>query len=327
MKRREFIASAGAAAVGWPFASRAQQAVPVIGFLSTESPGQFAHIVVAFRRGLNETGFVEHRNVGIEYRWAEGRYDRLPALAAELASQRVAVIVATGGTVAGQAAKRATATIPIVVVIGDDPVRVGLVASVNRPGGNITGVMILSTLLAAKRLELLRDMLPKANVIGALINPTNSTSASSQLKDLETAARTIGMDLRIVNASNERDLDAGFATLAQQHVDALIVSTDPYYNSRREQIVGLAARHAIPATYAFREFADAGGLISYGTSRAHAYRQAGVYVGRILKGEKPAELPVLQPTTLELIINLKAAKALGLNVPPTLIARADEVIE
>ena len=327
MKRREFIASAGAAAVGWPFASRAQQAVPVIGFLSTESPGQFAHIVVAFRRGLNETGFVEHRNVGIEYRWAEGRYDRLPALAAELASQRVAVIVATGGTVAGQAAKRATATIPIVVVIGDDPVRVGLVASVNRPGGNITGVMILSTLLAAKRLELLRDMLPKANVIGALINPSNSTSASSQLKDLETAARTIGMDLRIVNASNERDLDAGFATLAQQHVDALIVSTDPYYNSRREQIVGLAARHAIPATYAFREFADAGGLISYGTSCAHAYRQAGVYVGRILKGEKPAELPVLQPTTLELIINLKAAKALGLNVPPTLIARADEVIE
>ena len=327
MKRREFIASAGAAAVGWPFASRAQQAVPVIGFLSTESPGQFAHIVVAFRRGLNETGFVEHRNVGIEYRWAEGRYDQLPTLAAELASQRVAVIVATGGTVAGQAAKRATATIPIVVVIGDDPVRVGLVASVNRPGGNITGVMILSTLLAAKRLELLRDMLPKANVIGALINPTNSTSASSQLKDLETAARTIGTELRIVNASNERDLDAGFATLAQQHVDALIVSTDPYYNSRREQIVGLAARHAIPATYAFREFADAGGLISYGTSCAHAYRQAGVYVGRILKGEKPAELPVLQPTTLELIINLKAAKALGLNVPPTLIARADEVIE
>jgi putative ABC transport system substrate-binding protein len=326
VRRREFIAGfAGAAA--WPLAAHAQQpGMPVVGFLSTESPGQFGHIVAAFRQGLSETGFVEHRNVGIEYRWAEGRYDRLPTLAAELAGQRIAAITATGGIVSGLAAKRATSTTPIVFVVGDDPVRFGLVDSLNRPSGNVTGVMILSTLLAAKRLELLRDLLPKAQVIGLLINPTGTT-AVGQSNDLESAARTLGLDMLTTKASNEREIDTGFATLAQHHIDALVVATDPYYNSRREQIVALAASHAIPTNYAFREFAEAGGLMSYGTSRSNAYRQAGVYVGRILKGEKPADMPVLQPTTLELVINLKTAKALGITVPPTLIARADEVIE
>jgi putative ABC transport system substrate-binding protein len=264
--------------------------------------------------------------VGIEYRWAEGRYDRLPALAAELVGQRVGVIAATGGIVSGLAAMRATTTIPIVFVAGDDPVAFGLVASLNRPGANVTGVLLLSTLLAAKRLELLRDLVPKASTIGVLINPTGNTAAG-QRKDLETAARTMGQELRIVTASNEHEIDAGFATLVQQQIDALVVGTDPFYNSRRDQIVSLAARHAMPATYAFREFADAGGLITYGTNRSNVYRQAGTYVGRILKGERPANLPVLQPTTLELVINIKTAKAMGLNVPPTLLARADEVIE
>ena len=282
--------------------------------------------MAAFRQGLNETGFHEHRNVGIEYRWAEGRYDRLPTLAAELAGQRVAAITATGGILSGLAAKGATSTIPIVFVVGDDPVRFGLVGRLNRPGGNITGAMILSTLLAAKRLELLRDLLPKAQVIGLLINPTGTTAAG-QLKDLESAARTLGLDMRNVEARNEREIEAGFASLAQQRVDALVVGTDPYYNSRHEQIIALAVRHAIPTRYAFREFANAGGLMSYGTSRSHAYRQAGVYVSRILEGEKPGDLPVMQPTKFELAINLKTAKALGLTIPPAMLTRADEVIE
>ena len=326
MRRREFITLLGGSAISWPTVARTQAALPVIGFLSTEPPGLMTRFLAAFRQGLGDAGFVEHRSVGIEYRWAEGRYDRLPALAAELVGQRVGVIAATGGIVSGLAAMKATTTIPIVFVVGDDPVAFGLVASLNRPGANITGVMLLSTLLAAKRLELLRDLLPKASTIGVLINPTGNTAAGQQT-DLETAARTMGQELRIVAASNEREIDAGFATLAQQHIDALVVATDPFYNSRRDQIVSLAARHAMPATYAFREFADAGGLITYGTSRSNAYRQAGTYVGRILKGERPADLPVLQPTSLELIVNLKTAKAMGLNVPPTLIARADEVIE
>ena len=325
--RREFVTLIGGAAVGWPLSAHAQQpAMPVVGFLSTESPGQFGHIVSAFRQGLGELGFFEHRNMGIEYRWAEGRYDRLPALAMELVSQGVAAIAATGGTISALAAKRATTSLPIVFVAGDDPVRTGVVERLNRPGGNITGVTIMTTTLAAKRLELLRDLLPKAAVIGLLFNPSGSTGPS-QIKDLQTAAGMLGQELRIAQASTEREIEAGFATLAQQHIDALIVGTDPFFNSHREQIVALAARHAMPANYALREFTAAGGLISYGTRRSEAYRQAGVYVGRILKGEKPADMPVLQPTTLELVINLKTAKALGLAVPPTLIARADEVIE
>ena len=326
MRRRKFFGVMGGAVV-WPVVARAQRpAMPIIGFLSSESPSQFGDMVGAFRQGLNELGFVEHRNVGIEYRWAEGQYDRLPALAAELVGQRVSLIAATGGTLAAHAVKGATTSIPIVFVSGDDPVRTGIVDRLNRPGGNITGVMIMTTMLAAKRLEVLRDLLPKATNIGVLFNPANRTAAD-QVKDIQAAASTLGQTLKIVEATTEREIESSFATLAAQRIDALIVGTDPFFNSRRQQIVALAARYAMPANYALREYATAGGLISYGSRRSEAYRQAGIYTGQILKGEKPADMPVLQPTILELVINLKTAKALGLTVPPTLISRADEVIE
>jgi putative ABC transport system substrate-binding protein len=326
VKRREFISLLGGAAA-WPLAVRAQQStMPVIGFLSMESPSQFTHLVAAFRRGLSEVGYIEHRNVGIDYGWAEGRSDRIPALAIELVKRQVAVIAATGGLLVAQAARMATATIPIVFVVGSDPVREGLVASLNRPEGNVTGVMLLTVELVAKRLELLRELVPQAHMIGALVNPTN-INFETQMRDVQDAARKLDRQLHIVRASHERDFESAFATLVQQRVNALLVATDPFFNARREQLIALARRHALPTIFALREYSADGGLISYGTSRAEAFRQAGVYVGRILKGEKPGDLPVLQPIKFELVINLKTAKALGLDVPPQLLARADEVIE
>src|SRR5262249_36106749 len=321
MKRREFISLlVGGAAAAWPLAAVAQQpAMPVIGFLSLESPGQFTHLVAAFRRGLGEAGYVEHRNVGIDYSWAEGRADRLPALAAEFASRPVSVIAATGGAQSARAAKAASSTIPIVFVVGSDPVHEGLVASLNRPGGNMTGVMLFIV-------EVVGELTPQAGGIGGLFTPGLPT-ADPQMKEVEAAARTLGLELHIAKASSEREFEPAFAALVQQRVAALLVETNPFFTNRREQIIALAARHAMPAIYGLREDAADGGLIISGTRRAEGYRQAGVYVGRVLKGEKPADLPVMQPTKFEFVINLKTAKALGLQIPDKLLALADEVIE
>jgi putative ABC transport system substrate-binding protein len=327
MKRREFITLLGGAAAGWPLAARAQQpAMPVIGFLSILTPSDAPRFLAAFQLGLNEAGFVDGRNVAIEYRWAEGQYDRVPALAADLVRRRVTVIVVSGGAVSALAAKTATSIIPIVFVIGDDPIRFGVVHSLNQPGGNITGVTLFISELMAKRLELLSQAMPSTPAIAMLVNPKNP-NAESEAKELESVARTSGRALRLLNASTESDIEAVFATLVQQRLGALLVGTDTFFYSQRNQLVALAARHSIPAIYFEREFAAAGGLMSYGPNFSGDWRQTGIYTGRILKGAKPADLPVVQPTKFELVINLQTAKALGLDVPPSLLARADEVIE
>jgi len=326
MRRRDFIKAVAGSAMTWPLAARAQQAMPVIGFLGSELPDLYVDRLRAFRQGLNEASFVEGRNVAIEYRWAEGRNDRLPGLADDLVRRRVTVMVATT-TPAVLAAKAATTTIPIAFLTGTDPVAMGVVASLNRPGGNMTGVSNLSTEMGAKQLELLHAVIPSATVIALLVNPTDPIIVETLSKGLQTAARAIQREILLVSASTEREIDTAFTTLVQRKVGALVVGNDPFFNARPDQLVALAARHAVPAIYPYREFVAAGGLMSYGSSLADAYRLVGVYAGRILKGEKPADLPVQQSTKVELVLNLKTAKALGITLPISLLGRADEVIE
>jgi putative ABC transport system substrate-binding protein len=324
MKRRDFLGVLGSAAA-WPLAAHAQQpAMPVVGFLRSATPADATRLATAFRRGLNEAGFVEGQNVAIEFRSAEGQPDRLRTLVADMIRLPAAVIA--GNTVAMLAAKAATATIPIVFAGGSDPVKLGLVASLNRPGGNVTGSMFFAGVLGAKRLELLRQLVPLATTIGVLVNPdTDETEA--ERRDVQAAAQAIGQQLIIVDFTRDRDLEAAFATFVQRGAGALLIGSGPIVSSHRERIIALAARHALPASYILREYADAGGLMSYGTSQSDAYRQAGIYTGRILKGEKPADLPVTQPVKFDLVINLKTAKALGLAIPDRLLALADEVLE
>lgn len=327
MNRRDFITLLGAAAAGWPFAARAQQpAMPVIGFLNSASPGPFAPLVQAFRAGLGTIGYFEGQNVVIEYRWAQGQYDRLPALAAEFVSRKVSVIAATGGEPSALAAKAATSTIPIVFAIGGDPVKYALVSSLNEPGGNITGVTLFTSVLGAKRLEMLRELVPKAAVLAVLVNP-NNPNAETDVSALQAAAHKVGQEIVVFKASAATEYETVFATLGQQRGAALLVSADPFFNSQQPQLVALAARHSIPAIYELRGFATSGGLASYGSSIIEAYRRVGVYTGQILKGAKAADLPIMQPTNFELVINLRTAKALGLEVSPGLLLRADEVIE
>jgi putative ABC transport system substrate-binding protein len=325
MRRREFIRLVGGAAAAWPLAALAQQKVPMIAFLDSRSASDTRSAVAAFLAGLKEVGYLEGQNVVIEYRWAEGQYDRLPALIADLLGRQVAVVFAAGPP-AAPAVKAATATIPIVFTTGLDPVTLGLVESLNRPGGNATGYYLFSSTLEPKKLELLHELVPTAAAIGAVVNPT-SPNAETVAADLQSAARARGLQLYVVEASNEHDIDAAFATVVGRGAGALVVGNDPYFTSRRDQFVGLAVRHALPVIYSVRESVVAGGLMSYGTSINDAYRQGGVYTGRILKGERPADLPVVRPTKFELVINLKTAKALGLTVPPGLLVAADEVIE
>ena len=326
-RRRDFITLLGGTAV-WPLGARAQQtAMPVIGVISAEWPDLFTDRLRAFHDGLRETGYVEGRNVAIEHRWAEGRNDRLAALAAELVRRQVAAIVAAGSTPAALVAQAATTTIPIVFYIGADPVKEGLVTSLSRPGGNVTGVVTLNVEVAAKRLELLHELVPTATIVALLVNPTNPTLAETITRDLEVAARTLGVQLHVLHASSEREIDTAFATLVELRAGALVIGADAFFNSRSEQLAALTLRHAVPAIYQFREFVSAGGLMAYGSTVLDTYRPLGVYTGRILKGEKPAELPVQQATKVELVINLKTAKMLGLSVPLPLLARADEVIE
>jgi putative ABC transport system substrate-binding protein len=327
MRRRDFITLLGGAAASLPLAARAQQpAMPVIGFLDAASPDTAANLMAAFRQGLSESGYVEGRNVTIEYRWAEGRYDRLPALAADLVRDRVTVIAATSTSAPGLAAMAATSAIPIVFQTGGDPVQDGLVTSMNRPGRNVTGVSRLSFALEPKRLELLRELVPKAAVIGLLVNPTNPRS-ELVVQQMAEPARALRLGLRVLKANAEAELDGVFASLGQLGIGALLIAQEPSYKRWLAQIIAVASHYAIPTMYATRDYVAAGGLVSYDASTVDSFRQVGVYVGRVLKGAKPADLPVMQPTTFELAINLKTAKALGLDIPPTLLARADEVIE
>ncbi|HZL62064.1 MAG TPA: ABC transporter substrate-binding protein [Pseudolabrys sp.] len=326
MKRRDFITLLGAAAA-WPFAARAQQpALPVIGYLNAGTPAPTGFPVAAFRRGLSEAGFDEGRNVAIEYRWAEGHYDRLPALAADLVRRRVAVIAATGSPAAGSATKAATTSIPIVFSSGSDPVKLGLVSSLSRPEGNLTGVNLYSAELITKQLDLLHELLPQAGNVAVLVNPA-APYVVQEAEDARAAVRAHGQQLEIMQASTPRDIDASFAAIAQQKINAVLIATDLLFTQNSDRIVALAARHAVPVMHYLREYAAAGGLMSYGTSFSEGYRQVGVYTGRILKGAKPGDLPVVQPTKFDLVINLKTAKTLGLTIPPMLLARADEVIE
>ena len=328
MRRRDFIRVVGSAAATWPVAVRAQQpSMPVVGVLSAEWPNAVtADRLRAFRQGLNDTGYFEGRNVTIEYRWAEGRNDRLPALAAELLRLRVNVIVCTGTTLGAIAAKAASTTVPIVFYVGTDPVSMGLVPSLSRPGGNVTGVATFNVELVAKRLELMHELVPTATIIGGLVNPTNPIT-ELETRDLQTAARTLGLTLPVVHASSEQEIDTALMSLVQLRAGALVIASDTYFNSRSEQLAVLTLRYAMPAIYQFREFVLSGGLASLGATVADTYRPLGVYTARTLKGEKPGALPVQQATKVELIINLKTAKALGITVPNTLIGRADEVIE
>jgi putative ABC transport system substrate-binding protein len=326
VKRREFITLVGGTALAWPVVARAQQsAMPVIGFLGTRASGEDPQLLAAVRQGLKEAGYVEGQNVAMEYRFAENQYDRLPALAADLVRRRVAVIVANGR--AAQAAKEATATIPIAFVAGFDPVEVRLVASMNRPGGNITGVSILDVELGPKRLQLLHELIPTATIMAALVNPSDPARADITSKELQAAAHSLGLQLHVLHASTDRDFDTVFARMVELRAGGLVIGGEPFFNSRSEQLGALTIRHAVPTVYQLRTFAAAGGLMSYGGSLTDAYRLLGVYAGRILKGAKPADLPVQQATKVEMVINLKTAKALGLTVPQSLLGRADEVIE
>ena len=327
MRRREFISLLGGGVTAWPLLVRAQQTMPVIGFLGSSSLDLYADPVRAFRQGLGETGYVEGRNVAIEFRWANGQNDRLPALAADLVRRQVTVIVAPGSTPAALAAKAATTTIPIVFQVGIDPIAAGLVTSLARPGGNVTGVTNINTELVSKRLELLRELVPKAAIVALLVNPTSPEITEAVSKELQATTRTLGLQLHILHASNDRDFDTVFTTLAQLRVGALVIAPDAFFISRNEQLGILTSRHGVPAITQFREFAAAGGLMSYGGSFSEPTRQVGIYTGRILKGEKPVNLPVQQPMKVELVINLKTARALGVTVPQSVLNRADEVIE
>ena len=327
MRRREFIAGLGSAAA-WPLAARAQQrAMPVIGFLNTTSPDGYTERLRALRQGLKDTGYVEGENVAIEYRWAENRSDRLAELAAELVRRQVAVIVATGASASAFAAKAATRTIPIVFLAPEDPVRLGLVTSLARPGGNLTGINLFIGELTAKRLELLRELVPAATRVAVLVNPVNAAITETTLRDVEPAARAMGLQVQFLNASTSREIDVAFAAIAGERADALFVASDPFFVTRRVQLANLASHYSIPATYAVRDIAEAGGLMTYGTSGTEAVHQIGVIAGRILKGAMPADIPVAQSTKFELVINAQTARMLGLAVPPSLLARADEVIE
>jgi len=330
MKRREFITLLGSAAAAWPLAALAQQpAMPVVGFLNAASPDLFAHVVRAFHLGLSETGYVEGRNVAIEYRWAENQYDRLPELAAELVRRRVSVITTGSSTLAALAAKAATTTLPIVFLMGADPVQFGLVASLNRPGGNLTGITTLNLEMTPKRLQVLRELLPTTTIMAVLVNPTNApATVETEVRQVQAAAHTLGLQMvHVLQASTERDLDSAFSTLIQRRAGGLVISADTFFSGKSVELAALASRHAVPTISPYRDYVTAGGLMSYGGSVTELYRLAGVYTGRILKGEQPADLPVQQVTKVQLAINLKTAKALGLTVPTSLIGRADEIIE
>jgi putative ABC transport system substrate-binding protein len=328
MKRRDFITLLGGAAAAWPLSARAEQAgMPVIGFLNSQSPDGYTERLRGFRQGLKEAGFIEGENVAIEYRWAENQLDRLPTLATDLVRRRVAVVVALGSPNLAMVAKAATTTIPIVFLVGEDPVRFGLVASLARPGGNITGINLFNNEINAKRLTLLRELIPTAVGAAVLVNPTNASIAETTARDVETAAHALGLRLQVHNAGTSREIDATFATFAGERPDALFVAGDPFFNSRRVHLVHLASHHRLPTIYASRAYPDIGGLMSYGTDVTDSYRQSGVYTGRILKGAKPAELPVVQASKFEFVINAQTARMLGLTLPPSLLATADEVIE